>query len=92
MADHKQAIIYIIRAANKKTFPEIHREVRAAQVEKVEKAWKGLEVSPLLQLLPMNLQEGDLLCQLEPLRGDVGCEVGDTAGVAPLVVVPGQHL
>jgi len=39
MAGQKQPIIFIIRAANKKTFQEIHQEIRAAQVEAVEKAW-----------------------------------------------------
>ncbi len=43
MAGHKQPIVYIIRAANKKTFREIHQEIRAAQVEEVEKAWEGFE-------------------------------------------------
>ncbi len=41
MAGQKQPIIYIIRAANKKTFREIHHEIRVAQVEAVEKAWEG---------------------------------------------------
>jgi pyruvate/2-oxoglutarate dehydrogenase complex dihydrolipoamide acyltransferase (E2) component len=41
MAGHKQPIVYIIRAANTKTFREIHHEIRAAQVEAVEKAWEG---------------------------------------------------
>jgi pyruvate/2-oxoglutarate dehydrogenase complex dihydrolipoamide acyltransferase (E2) component len=41
MAGQQQPIIYIIRAANKKTFREIHHEIRVAQVEEVEKAWEG---------------------------------------------------
>ena len=41
MAGQKQPIVYIIRAANKKTLREIHFEIRAAQVEAVEKAWEG---------------------------------------------------
>jgi pyruvate/2-oxoglutarate dehydrogenase complex dihydrolipoamide acyltransferase (E2) component len=41
MAGQKQPIVYIIRAANKKTFRQIHHEIRAAQVEAVEKAWEG---------------------------------------------------
>src|SRR6266851_267776 len=41
MAEQKQPIVYIIRAANKKTFRQIHHEIRAAQVEQVEKAWEG---------------------------------------------------
>jgi pyruvate/2-oxoglutarate dehydrogenase complex dihydrolipoamide acyltransferase (E2) component len=39
MAGQKQPIVYIIRAANKKTFREIQHEIRAAQIEAVEKAW-----------------------------------------------------
>src|SRR6266704_7117288 len=41
MAGQKQPIVYIIRAANHKTFREIHHEIRTAQVEAVEKAWEG---------------------------------------------------
>jgi pyruvate/2-oxoglutarate dehydrogenase complex dihydrolipoamide acyltransferase (E2) component len=41
MAGQKQPIVHIIRAANKKTLREIHFEIRAAQVEAVEKAWEG---------------------------------------------------
>jgi pyruvate/2-oxoglutarate dehydrogenase complex dihydrolipoamide acyltransferase (E2) component len=45
---------YIIRAANRKTFREIHHEIRAAQVQDVAKAWEGLKVLhwPWLLLLP----------------------------------------
>jgi pyruvate/2-oxoglutarate dehydrogenase complex dihydrolipoamide acyltransferase (E2) component len=41
LAGQKQPIIYIIRAANSKTFLDIHQEIRHAQVEAVEKAWEG---------------------------------------------------
>jgi pyruvate/2-oxoglutarate dehydrogenase complex dihydrolipoamide acyltransferase (E2) component len=41
LAGQKQPIVYIIRAANKKTFREIHHEIRVAQVEAVEKAWES---------------------------------------------------
>jgi pyruvate/2-oxoglutarate dehydrogenase complex dihydrolipoamide acyltransferase (E2) component len=41
LAGQKQPIIYIIRAANKKSFREIHHEIRVAQVEAVEKTWEG---------------------------------------------------
>ena len=41
VAGLKQPMIYIIRAANKKTLREIHHEIRAAQVEAVEQAWEG---------------------------------------------------
>jgi pyruvate/2-oxoglutarate dehydrogenase complex dihydrolipoamide acyltransferase (E2) component len=50
MAGQKQPIIFIIRAANKKTFEEIHHEIRAAQVEAVEKAWVSFRD---LRFLPM---------------------------------------
>ncbi len=43
MAGQKQPIINIIRAANKKTFLEIHNEIRAAQVNAAEQAWQGLK-------------------------------------------------
>jgi pyruvate/2-oxoglutarate dehydrogenase complex dihydrolipoamide acyltransferase (E2) component len=39
MAGQKQPIIYIVKAANTKTFREIHAEIRAAQQEAVEQAW-----------------------------------------------------
>ena len=39
MAGQKQPIVYVVKAANKKTFREIHHEIRAAQMEAVEKAW-----------------------------------------------------
>src|SRR2546427_10281822 len=55
MAGQKQPIIYIIRAANKKTFREIHHEIRAAQVEEVEKAWEGFTAMGWLRFLPMSL-------------------------------------
>src|SRR6266700_5797620 len=51
VAGQKQPIIYIIRAANKKTLPEIHHEIRAAQVEKVGKAWEGFTAADWLQFL-----------------------------------------
>jgi pyruvate/2-oxoglutarate dehydrogenase complex dihydrolipoamide acyltransferase (E2) component len=40
VAGQKQIINYIIRAANRKTVREIHQEIRAAQVQDVEKAVK----------------------------------------------------
>lgn len=50
MSGQKQPIMYIIRAANKKTFREIHHEIRVAQVETVEKAWEGFRD---FQFLPL---------------------------------------
>jgi hypothetical protein len=49
VAGQKQFMPYIIRGANRKTFREIHHEIRAAQVEDVEKAVVGLK---LVQFLP----------------------------------------
>ncbi len=51
MADNKQPIIYIIRAANTKPFRAIHQEIRAAQVEAVEKAWEGFKDFGFLPLV-----------------------------------------
>jgi pyruvate/2-oxoglutarate dehydrogenase complex dihydrolipoamide acyltransferase (E2) component len=55
IAGHPQPIVYIIRAANKKTFREIHREIRAAQLEQVESAWEGFSATHLLPFLPISL-------------------------------------
>ena len=41
LSDQKQPFVYIIRAANKKSFLEIHQEIRHAQVEAVEKVREG---------------------------------------------------
>jgi pyruvate/2-oxoglutarate dehydrogenase complex dihydrolipoamide acyltransferase (E2) component len=49
MAGQTQIMPYIIRAANRKTFREIHQEIRAAQVEDVAKAVVGFKV---VQFLP----------------------------------------
>ncbi len=45
----KQIMPYIIRAANRKTFREIHQEIRAAQVENMAEAVVGLK---LVQIMP----------------------------------------
>jgi pyruvate/2-oxoglutarate dehydrogenase complex dihydrolipoamide acyltransferase (E2) component len=42
-AGHSQNIPYIIRVANRKTFREIHYEIRTAQVETVEKVLEGFK-------------------------------------------------
>ena len=51
-AGQKQLMPYIIRAANRKTFREIHREIRAARVDDMEKAVAGLK---LVQFMPIFL-------------------------------------
>ncbi|HEX9134464.1 MAG TPA: 2-oxo acid dehydrogenase subunit E2, partial [Ktedonobacteraceae bacterium] len=52
VAGEKQNITYIIRAANRKTFREIHHEIRTAQVEDVEKARVGTKALHWLLFLP----------------------------------------
>jgi pyruvate/2-oxoglutarate dehydrogenase complex dihydrolipoamide acyltransferase (E2) component len=52
MNGQKQAIVYILRAANRKTFLEIHHEIRAAQGEDVAKAVKGIKALNALLSLP----------------------------------------
>jgi pyruvate/2-oxoglutarate dehydrogenase complex dihydrolipoamide acyltransferase (E2) component len=52
MDGQKQAIVYILRAANRKTFREIHHEIRAAQGEDVAKAVKGIKALNALLVLP----------------------------------------
>jgi pyruvate/2-oxoglutarate dehydrogenase complex dihydrolipoamide acyltransferase (E2) component len=55
MAEQKQPVVYVIRAADKKTFRQIHHEIRAAQVEQPEKAWEGFQGLHWLLLAPMSL-------------------------------------
>jgi pyruvate/2-oxoglutarate dehydrogenase complex dihydrolipoamide acyltransferase (E2) component len=43
MNDQRQTIPYSVRAANRKTFREIHYEIRAAQVQDVAKALEGFK-------------------------------------------------
>ncbi len=43
VAGDSQIMPYIIRAANRKTFREIHHEIRAALVQDVAKAWEGFK-------------------------------------------------
>ena len=54
VAGHSEIIPYIFRAANRKTFQEIHHEIRAAQVKDVAKGWESFEAIrwPWLLLLP----------------------------------------
>ena len=54
VAGQKEIMPHIIRAANRKTFREIHQEIRAAQVQDVAKAWEVIKAIhwPWLLLLP----------------------------------------
>ena len=55
VASQKQPIIYIVRAANTKTFLEVHQEIRHAQVEAVEKTWEGWGFTFMPMLIFRNL-------------------------------------
>jgi len=46
VAGQEQPITYIVRAANRKTFLEIHQEIRAAQVQDLEKDLKWFQFLP----------------------------------------------
>jgi pyruvate/2-oxoglutarate dehydrogenase complex dihydrolipoamide acyltransferase (E2) component len=50
---HKQPIGYSVRGADKKSFREIHREIRAAQVAAVERTWEGFQAERWLMRVPM---------------------------------------
>ena len=52
MAGQKQVLPSIIRAANRKTFLEIHREIRAAQVQGMTKDLKMFQSLPTLLFKP----------------------------------------
>jgi len=52
VAGQKQPIPSIVRAANRKTLLEIHHEIRAAQVEDVEKDLKWLQFFPAFLFRP----------------------------------------
>ena len=51
VADQKQIMPYIVRAANRKTFREIHQEIRAAQVQDMAKV--KIEGGKAVQVLPV---------------------------------------
>ena len=52
VAGQEQPIPYIVRAANRKTLREIHQEIRAAQMEDVEKDLKWIQFLPDLLFRP----------------------------------------
>jgi pyruvate/2-oxoglutarate dehydrogenase complex dihydrolipoamide acyltransferase (E2) component len=75
---------HIIRAANKKTFWEIHREIRAAQEEKVEttmkfKALKWTASLPTFMLVFIWLLLWWMICRYPRLQKKYGGTVGITA-------------
>lgn len=83
MDGQKQPIVYIVRAANKKTLLDIHREIRAAQVGSVEKAWVGLADMGRLQSLPMPLIRAGwcVFCWLRRNYPQVQKRYGGTVGL-----------
>ena len=83
LAGQKQPIVYIIRAANTKTFREIHSEIRTAQVEKMEKAWEGFAAMDWLQFVPMVLLRIGwwIFCWMRRTYPQVQKKYGGTVGV-----------
>jgi pyruvate/2-oxoglutarate dehydrogenase complex dihydrolipoamide acyltransferase (E2) component len=58
VAGHSQRISSLIRAANKKTFREIHQEIRRAQVEQVEVLRDSFNATHWVVALPMGVFRG----------------------------------
>jgi pyruvate/2-oxoglutarate dehydrogenase complex dihydrolipoamide acyltransferase (E2) component len=83
MAGQKQPIVYIIRAANKKTFREIHQEIRTAQVEQAEKAWEGFQGLHWLLFVPMVLIRicWVVFCWMRRTYPQVQKKYGGTVGI-----------
>jgi pyruvate/2-oxoglutarate dehydrogenase complex dihydrolipoamide acyltransferase (E2) component len=83
VADQKQPIIYIVRAANKKTYREIHHEIRAAQVEKVARAWEGFSATYALRFLPIALFRIGwwIFCWMRRTYPQVQKKYGGTVGI-----------
>jgi pyruvate/2-oxoglutarate dehydrogenase complex dihydrolipoamide acyltransferase (E2) component len=84
MTGQKQPIIYIIRAANTKTFREIHSEIRAAQVEQAEKAWEGFQGLHWLLFVPMLLIRifWWVFCWMRRTYPQVQKKYGGTVGIS----------
>lgn len=58
MEGRKQPIVYSVRAADKKSFHAIHREIRSAQGAAVEHAWEGFRAGRWFKLLPTIVLKG----------------------------------
>jgi pyruvate/2-oxoglutarate dehydrogenase complex dihydrolipoamide acyltransferase (E2) component len=83
LAGQKQPIIAIIRAANTKTFYQIHHEIRQAQNEQIAKAWEGFAEARRLQFMPMLLFRIGwwVFCWLRRTYPQVQKRYGGTVGV-----------
>ncbi|HZC07286.1 MAG TPA: 2-oxo acid dehydrogenase subunit E2 [Ktedonobacterales bacterium] len=53
MTGQRQPIIYSVRAANRKTVREIHRDIRTAQAAPVKSTWEGFQAERWLKPIPM---------------------------------------
>jgi pyruvate/2-oxoglutarate dehydrogenase complex dihydrolipoamide acyltransferase (E2) component len=93
VAGQKQNITYIIRAANKKTFREINHEIRAAQVEEVEKTWEGFKAIqhwlPFLPLLLFRLFWW-VFCWMRGTYPQVQKKYGGTVGISAVGMMFGK--
>lgn len=58
MEGHKQPIVYVVRAADKKDVRAITQEIRAAQMAAVETKWEGFQAERWLIRLPMAALKG----------------------------------
>jgi pyruvate/2-oxoglutarate dehydrogenase complex dihydrolipoamide acyltransferase (E2) component len=84
MAGQQQPIIYVIRAANKKTFREIHQEIRAAQVEQAKKAWEGFQALNWLLFVPVVVFKcwWWVFCWMRRRNPEVQKKYGGTVGIS----------
>jgi pyruvate/2-oxoglutarate dehydrogenase complex dihydrolipoamide acyltransferase (E2) component len=84
MSGQKQPIVYIIRAANKKTLRKIHQEIRAAQAEQAVKAWAGWEDFKGFLFLPMVFFRffWKVFCWIRRTYPQVQKKYGGTVGIS----------
>lgn len=53
MGQRKQAIVYIVRAANRKSVLEVTREIRVARVANLAHAWQGFSAERWIMPIPL---------------------------------------
>jgi pyruvate/2-oxoglutarate dehydrogenase complex dihydrolipoamide acyltransferase (E2) component len=83
VAGQMQPIIFIVRAANTKTFREIHEEIRSAQVGQVSRVWEGFAAGSWLQSLPMPLIRAGwkIFCWMRQAFPQIQKKYGGTVGL-----------
>ena len=88
----KQNITCIVRAANKKTFREIHHEFRTAQVEDVEKAWTASRAFHWILFLPILLFRISwwIFWQVRDTNPSVQKKYGGTVGISSVGMMFGK--